>query len=487
MAHPPIRGLRCEPTPQSLIYRRMVEQVPVIQAVTDPLVACGESQPDTRIVMPAQCAVHRHQTISDRVVTANARRNCEAPHPFGQRHRLPAVPRLRKMVAPSPIVVQQVTVAQIFDPSTADTRDARQRSAITTQAQSDIYQVSDTFQCRAMVRRTEKNEVSHASRPAMPRRHTVSVSAAGYKPAAAVADNRYVPHRHGPLFEESFHQLGESAPVGGDVQATVVMQMHRRPSEVLRQRRRTVTTTARPLQVIHAKAMNQDENFPARPRDGGLEIPAFQWNRVAVPAQTHGYGERVLSGVKMIAQNAVHDRQHSFAFRRRLNFAGRFNKRSDDGFHTVTDEIRDCVHRRISHAHHATEGVPRNCLVHCLDNRSHSSDGVDTQSAEAQKVGGSHGANEVPLCYVDYISAANVKPYTESTKAIVLAKSHVDTKRTTLAPGTGEPKRHRKPDRHRRLGLPAAGRDPLLPVIPNPAALFAAVGEGSAFDLLLPR
>jgi hypothetical protein len=43
----------------------------VIYAVADPLVACGESQRETRMVMPAQCALHRHQTVSDGCDHAN--------------------------------------------------------------------------------------------------------------------------------------------------------------------------------------------------------------------------------------------------------------------------------------------------------------------------------------------------------------------------------------------------------------------------------
>jgi hypothetical protein len=42
--------------------------------------------------------------------TVDARRNREASHPFGQRHTLPTVCRVPKTVAPSPIVVQQVTI-----------------------------------------------------------------------------------------------------------------------------------------------------------------------------------------------------------------------------------------------------------------------------------------------------------------------------------------------------------------------------------------
>jgi hypothetical protein len=68
----------------------------------------------------------------------------------------------------------------------------------------------------------------------------------------------------------------------------------------------------------------------------------------------------------------------------------RLNKRSDHGVHTVTDELRYAAHRRVSCAHHASKRVPGNRLVHRLDNRNHSGGGVDTQSAEAQNIAGSH-------------------------------------------------------------------------------------------------
>ena len=149
-------------------------------------------------------------------------------------------------------------------------------------------------------------------------------------------------------------------------------------SETFRQRRCMIATAPRPLQIIHAKAMHQDKNLPAGPRDGGSEIAGIERNRVAVAAQTHGYGERVLSGGKMIAQNPIHGRQHRFPFWRSLRFGAHFDKRSNDGVHTVTDELRDAAHRRVSCAHHASKRVPGNRPVHCLDNRNHSDGGIDT-------------------------------------------------------------------------------------------------------------
>lgn len=239
------------------------------------MVASGESQSELRILMPAQSAVHRHQTIPDPMVTANARRKGEASHPFRQRHRLPTVWRVPETVAPSPIVVHQATIPQIGDPGTADTRDTCQRSAIAAQSESDIYQVPDTFQRRAMVRRAQKDKISDAVRPAVAGRRAVSVRAAGYKTAATMANNGYVPHRHGPLSEESFGQLGESATVREDVQATVIVQMHRRPPEVFGERRCLIAAAPRPLQVIRAEAMHQDKNLSARLRDAGPEVAAF--------------------------------------------------------------------------------------------------------------------------------------------------------------------------------------------------------------------
>jgi hypothetical protein len=85
----------------------------------------------------------------------------------------------------------------------------------------------------------------------------------------------------------------------------------------------------------------------------------------------------------MISQDAVHRREHGFAFGQRLSLAGQFDKRSQNGVHTATDESRDRAHRGISRAHHAAERTPGDRLVHRLNNASHVGGGVDNQPAEA--------------------------------------------------------------------------------------------------------
>ena len=97
----------------------------------------------------------------------------------------------------------------------------------------------------------------------------------------------------------------------------------------------------------------------------------------------------------MIAQYAVHSREHRFAFRRTSIFIGHFRQGSEKGVHTVADEFCDCAHRRISN--HAGERVPGNALVHRLDNPSHAGSGVNNQSAETQDIGGSHERTKFPF------------------------------------------------------------------------------------------
>lgn len=52
----------------------------------------------------------------------------------------------------------------------------------------------------------------------------------------------------------------------------------------------------------------------------------------------------------MIAENTVHGREHRFPFRRTWGLAGHFNQTSDKGVHTVTDELNNGAHRRITRA-----------------------------------------------------------------------------------------------------------------------------------------
>ncbi len=45
-------------------YRAVVEQVPMIETVADPLIRLGESQSKTRILMAAKRTLYRYQAVS---------------------------------------------------------------------------------------------------------------------------------------------------------------------------------------------------------------------------------------------------------------------------------------------------------------------------------------------------------------------------------------------------------------------------------------
>src|SRR6516225_703758 len=70
------------------------------------------------------------------------------------------------------------------------------------------------------------------------------------------------------------------------MQAAVIVQMHWCPSQLAGERRPTIATAPRPLQVVHAEAMHEDEHLPVGLDYGGLEIPPFQPEGSAGPAQT---------------------------------------------------------------------------------------------------------------------------------------------------------------------------------------------------------
>jgi hypothetical protein len=60
------------------------------------------------------------------------------------------------------------------------------------------------------------------------------------------------------------------------MQATVIVQVHWRPSEIFRQRRRMIATAPRPFEIIHAQAKDQDKNLLGRPQEGRSEIAAIE-------------------------------------------------------------------------------------------------------------------------------------------------------------------------------------------------------------------
>ena len=104
----------------------MAEKIPMVHAITDPLMGIAKLQAHSGIPMAPQGAVHRYEAVSEQVEAGTS--VCMslgggygvALHPWWQRLRNAEISCGSKAVAPFPIVVQHVPVPHIGDASAAD-------------------------------------------------------------------------------------------------------------------------------------------------------------------------------------------------------------------------------------------------------------------------------------------------------------------------------------------------------------------------------
>ena len=92
-------------------------------------------------------------------------------------------------------------------------------------------------------------------------------SAPGDEPTHAVADKHQSGQRHRPALHKGFERFGECAAVDGDMDAAVVVQINGRVPEVTRQGGAVIVPLASPLQIVHAQAVQQHDQFAAGLRD----------------------------------------------------------------------------------------------------------------------------------------------------------------------------------------------------------------------------
>lgn len=97
-----------------------------------------------------------------------------------------------------------------------------------------------------------------------------------------------------------------------------------------------------PLQVIHAQAMNQQQDLA---RELGRWRPCLPVQRFATVTQSHWRGQRIVAGGEAITHHAIECREHSFA----LGCSGpgvarRFEQGlqpGQHGVHTLTQQARN--------------------------------------------------------------------------------------------------------------------------------------------------
>src|SRR5438045_585700 len=117
------------------VHLGAAEEIHVTHAQADPLPLRGKGQRQLGPRMPAQRAVDGNQSVAAGLAAFYLRGGgggCEALHAQRERQRSAAVASVLEAVAPLPVLVAHVAMAQVGDPRAADLSQAGEGRAVAT-------------------------------------------------------------------------------------------------------------------------------------------------------------------------------------------------------------------------------------------------------------------------------------------------------------------------------------------------------------------
>ena len=286
--------------------------------VGDPLPRFGEGQRTFRVRVMTQRAGDGHQPVAEPTILqiatplAGSRGDGVAAHALRQlRDRaaaaMGAVVRMR---------VERMAVTQVGDAGAADLADARQRGRERRRAQDHVDPVAAALQRCAVVRRAHADQMAQELQPDVIQPCGLTAGAARDQSAHAVADDRDLVDRHRPLLLQGVELFGELSAVVGDRQPGVVVQIQRRVAQRIGEHRAVIVAVARPLQIVHAQAVDQDQQLRAVVRNRFDQCLRSQRQGFACMVQAHRQGQGIAGRGEVIAEHTVEHRDHRFALRR---------------------------------------------------------------------------------------------------------------------------------------------------------------------------
>ncbi|OIQ67257.1 hypothetical protein GALL_511670 [mine drainage metagenome] len=199
-----------------------------------------------------------------------------------------------------------MAVAQVGDAGAAQLADAGQRAAVGCAAQDHIDPVAGTLQRGSVVRCTQKDDIFQIPGPLQSRQAGIVHGTARDQTAHAVRQHADLAHRQRPVLQQWFKLCGQRLAILRDVQAAVVAQIDRGKALLLRQRGGVIdglaVLLAAPLQIIHAQAMDDQKYLRA---DVGQINRALGVDDPTLMAQGHGRGQRIGTGLQLLAHDTI--------------------------------------------------------------------------------------------------------------------------------------------------------------------------------------
>ena len=329
------------------------------------LAVSGKGQAPIGLVVPAQRAGHRDQAITQqlRLESAGGRAQARGDRVAARGCRQANLQALlRAGVAGG--AADDVAPPQVVDARAAQLAQTRQRRRIRRGAEQQVHAMPRALERRALVRRAQAHEVVDACRPAQAAaldQRGVVQRAARHQAAHAVAQHHQAFDRHRPGVEQPFHQLRQDAAVGRDTEAAVVVQVDRRVAQLARQRVAMIVARTLPLQVVHAKAVQQHEGSRRRIGQARTHRKTFERQRPAGLPKRHRDGQRVVGGGQVVTQHTVERGDDRFALRvgrlARVGCRQRRAQPAEQRLGAAAHHARDAAHRLVDQAREAARAL----------------------------------------------------------------------------------------------------------------------------------
>jgi hypothetical protein len=367
----------------------------------DPLPAGGKVQRLRRVLVMAEGAGDGHEAVADEAVPEaaglfrGAGGDGVAGDALRQWNRASRVGLPGEAVAALPVLIHEVPVAKIGHAGAADLAEAPEGGGIGRLAEHDVDPGAKPLERRAVVGRSEKDELLELAAPGMLGFFAVFAGAARDEAAHAVADDDEVLDFDGPGGDERLQRLGEGAAVHRDVEAGIVGEIDGRVAEVMGERRAMVVVLARPLQVAHAKSMHEHGELAGRVGKGLGDRTLVELQGPSLAAKSHRQRQRIAGLGEVVADDAVErgERDRPPARRRRVVGASAEQRRCaadalgrepEGAADAAIDEPRDPASHGLRERGQSRR--VENGIMHLLDEAGDPGGAVGGETAEAEHI-----------------------------------------------------------------------------------------------------
>ena len=235
----------------------------MIHAAADPLPALRDGQGSIGLFMLPKRASERHKAVAQKPaaqVPGIASYGCcnrKALNTVRKRDGLPWIAPMLETVPILPIAVEQSAITKIGDARAANPAGMRKSRRVPALAECKMQPLAAALHRSAVVRRAKENELAQTPRPIVSRLSAVMARASRHQASHAAPEDNQLLQRDGPFGGKSLQQTGKRAPVDGNMQAGVVVQIYRGVPQIAGERCAVIMAVPMPIAVVQTQAMHQ--------------------------------------------------------------------------------------------------------------------------------------------------------------------------------------------------------------------------------------